>query len=46
MLAEIISELTKAEENASVASEPLLEWAKRVEAQKTQSAFIYNLSEM
>ena len=36
-LAEIIRELTKAEESIVVTSEQVLVWAKRVEAQRAQS---------
>ena len=46
MLAEIISELTKAEENANVTTEQVLACANGVEAQRTQLAVIYSLSEM
>ena len=46
MLAEIIRELTKAEESTAVTSEQVLIWAKRVEAQGAQSAIITSLSEM
>ena len=46
MLAEIISELTKAEENVNVTREQSVAWAKRVEAQRAQSAVINSLSKM
>ena len=46
MLAEIISELTKAEENANVTSEQVFTWAERYEPQRDQSAVINSLSEM
>ena len=44
MIAEIIRELTKAKESTPVTSEQVLVWAKRVKAQRTQSAIITNLS--
>ena len=40
MLAEIIRELTKAEESTVVTSKQVLIWAKRVEAQRAQSTII------
>ena len=46
MLAEIISELIKAEEYAYVTSEQVLTWAKRVEAQISRPVVIISLSEM
>ena len=46
MLADIINELTKAEENVNVTSEQVLPWAKRAEAQRAQSLVINFLSEM
>ena len=45
MLAEIIRELTKAMESAAVTSEQVIIWAKRVEAQRPQSAMITSKSE-
>ena len=45
MLAEIIRELTKANESTAVKSEQILVWAKRVEAQRAQTAIITSLSE-
>ena len=45
MLAEIIWQLTKAEENKIMTSEQVLAWSKRVEAQRAQSAIINSLSE-
>ena len=44
MPAEIISELTKAEESTAVISEQVLIWAKRVKAQRAQSAIVNSLS--
>ena len=46
MLAEIISELTKAEENTNVITEQVLARAKGVKVQRIQSAIINSLSEM
>ena len=46
MLAEIISELNNAEDNANVTSEQMLARTKRVEAQRAKFAVINNLSEM
>ena len=45
MLVEIIKELIKTEESKDVTSEQVLAWAKRVEAQKAQSAIINSLKE-
>ena len=45
MLTEIIRELTKAEESADITSEQVLGWAKRVEAQRAQSAIMDSLTE-
>ena len=45
MLAEIIRELTKIQENTEVTSEKVLHWAKRVEAQRAQSAIMNSLTE-
>ena len=44
--AEIIYELTKAEENSNVTSEQVLARAKRVEAQRAQSVVTNSFSEM
>ena len=44
MLAEIIRELTKAEESADMTSEQVLDWAKRVGAQRAQSAVMDSLT--
>ena len=46
MLAEIISELTKAEENTNVTSEQVFAWAKGVGTQRAQLVVINSLSEM
>ena len=46
MLAKIISELTKDEENANVISKQVLVLEKRVEAQSAQSVVINSPSEM
>ena len=43
MLAEIIRELTKCDENTNTHSENVLTWAKRVETQRAQTALISNL---
>ena len=40
MLAEIIRELNKSEESVDITSEQVLGWAKRVEAQRAQSAIM------
>ena len=45
MLGEIIRELTKIHENTEITSENLLCWAKRVEAQRAQSAIMNSLTE-
>ena len=45
MLAEIIRELTKIQENTEIMSENMLCWAKRVEAKKAQSAIMSSLTE-
>ena len=45
MLAEIIRKLTKCEENTTIHSESVLTWAKRVEAQRAQTAAICSLHE-
>ena len=42
---EIRRELTKIEDNEIIISEQVLAWARRVEAQKTQSAILENLKE-
>ena len=44
MLAEIIRELTKAEESTAVTSEQVLVWAERTEAQRAQSTITTSLS--
>ena len=46
MLAEIIRKLTKCEENVTIPSETVLAWAKRVEAQRAQTAVISRLHEL
>ena len=43
MLAEIIRELTKCGEDVTIPSETVLAWAKRVEAQRVQTAVINSL---
>ena len=45
MLGEIIRELTKIHENTEMTNENMLCWAKRVEAQRVQSAIMTNLTE-
>ena len=45
MLGEIIRELTKIHENTEITNENMLCWAKRVEAQRAQSAIMNNLTE-
>ena len=45
MSMEIIKELTKVDENEIVASEQVMTWARRVEAQKARSAILENLQE-
>ena len=45
MSIKIIRELTKIEDNENITSEQVLAWAKRVEAQKTQSAILEQLKE-
>ena len=45
MLGEIIRELTKIQENTEITSENMLCWAKRVEAQRAQSAIMNSLTE-
>ena len=45
MLAEIIRELIKAKESANITNEQVLGWAKRVEAQRAQSAITDSLIE-
>ena len=45
MLAEIIRELTKCEENITIHSEHVLTWAKRAEAQRSQRVIISSLHE-
>ena len=40
ILAEIIKELTKCDENMTILSENVLNWAKRIEAQRAQMAVI------
>ena len=44
MLAELIRELTKADESTAVTSHQVLIWAKRAESQRAQSAIITSLS--
>ena len=46
MLAEVIRELAKIDENILVTSEEVLVWAKRIEAQRAQAAVINSLSEV
>ena len=46
MLAEILRELTKCDENMTILSEHVLTWAKRIEAQRTQIAVISSLHEI
>ena len=46
MLAEVIRELTKIQENTEITSEKVMCWAKRVEAQRAQSAIMSSLSEI
>ena len=46
MLAEIIRELTKTDENMHVTCEQILAWAKRIKAQRAQAAVINSLSEV
>ena len=43
MIIEIIKELTKTEENKDVMSNDIPQWAKWVEAQRTQTAVLNNL---
>ena len=45
MLAEIIRELTKYEENITIYNENMLTWAKRVHAQRGQMVVISSLHE-
>ena len=45
MLAEIIKELTEIQENTEIISENMLCWAKRMEAQRAQSAIMNSLTE-
>ena len=45
MLVEIIREVTKCDENTNIHSENVLTWAKRVEAQRAQTAVISSLNE-
>ena len=45
MLAEIIREVTKCEENTTIYSENVLAWVKRVEAQRDQTAVNSSLHE-
>ena len=45
MLAEIVIELTKIHENTEVTSVKVLYWAKRVDAQRAQSAIMNSLTE-
>ena len=45
ILAEIIRELTKIQENTEIMSENVLCWAKRVEVQGAQSAIMSSLTE-
>ena len=45
MLAEIIRELTKCEENVTISYETALAWAKRVEEQRAQKVVISSLQE-
>ena len=42
---EIVRELTKTEESKDMTSEQVLAWAKRMDPQKTHSAFINSLNE-
>ena len=44
MFAEIIRELTKAKESVDITSEQVLGWAKRVKAQREQSAIMDSLT--
>ena len=44
MRIKIIKEFTKIEENNSITSKQGLAWARRVEAQKTQSAILENIN--
>ena len=44
MLAEIIREINKAEESADITIEQVLGWAKRVVAQRAQSAILNSLT--
>ena len=44
MLIEILKELTKTEESTDVTIREVLAWAKRVEAQKAQSAILNSLN--
>ena len=45
LLAEIIRELIKCEENITIHSENVLTWAKRVEVQRAQAVVISSLHE-
>ena len=46
MLAEIIRELTKTDENMLVTNEQILAWEKRIGGQRAQAAIINKLSEV
>ena len=46
MLGEITRELTKIHKNTEITSENVLCWAKRVEAQRAQSAIMNSLTEV
>ena len=46
MLAEIIRELTKCEEDNTIHSEKVLTWVKRVEVQRAQTVVISSLHEV
>ena len=46
MSIEIIRELTKTEDIESIPSEQVLEWARRVETKRAESAILENLKEM
>ena len=45
MLVEIIKELTTIKGNDTITSESILSWAKRVEAQRAQSAVMRTITE-
>ena len=44
-MAEIIKELTTIQKTSDISSEQLLEWAKRVKAQRAQRAILTNIQE-